>query len=538
MTKENFINFYPTPVSLLKKIITAEDMKNVKTVLEPEAGKGDICNFIMDMREYGYRLHDSRHIKIDCIEINPELRAALKGNENGYHVVHDDFLTYRSFKKYDLIVMNPPFDAGAKHLLKAISLQEQYGGKIICILNAETIRNPYTLERQELKRKLEDYQADIQFMTEEFTSAERSTNVEIAVIKLLIKKEQATSVIWQELKKARFVKEQESGSVTDVAVNDYIKSAVQRYEMEIEAGLKLITEYKALCPYLMDHLRKDGEKEKYDKPILELRCGEHGSLSENRFVEAVRLKYWTALFKDERFTKAMSNDMLNEYTANIRDLKDYEFSYYNIKELQIQFCSNLINSIEKTIVDLFDKLSHQYAYNSEFGNNIHYYNGWCTNKAYYVNKKVILPYYCFNRIWNKMEFDYRKVQDLSDMEKAFDYLAGTPGAGSSFANILNHANSTGNFKNVECKYFTLTAYKKGTLHITFKDEELLKKLNIFAGKHYNMLPPCYGTKHYKDMTEKEKEVVKAFDGSEEAYEQIFEDQDKYIYSAQSVPLIA
>lgn len=534
---ENFINFYPTPVSLLEKIITKEDMKNVITVLEPSAGKGDICNFIMDMREYGYRMYDTRHLKIDCIEINPELRASLKGNENGYHVIHDDFLTFRSMKKYDLIIMNPPFDAGAKHLLKAIALQEQYGGKIICILNAETIRNPYTLERQDLQKKLEEYKAAIQFMTEEFTSAERNTNVEIAVIKLTIEKELATSIIWQELKKARFVKEQESGPVTDVAVNDYIKTAVQRYEMEIEAGLKLIEEYKVLCPYLMDHLRKNEEEGKYDKPILELRCGERG-LSENGFVEAVRLKYWTALFKDERFTKAMSNDMLNEYTANIRDLKDYEFSYYNIKELQVQFCSNLISSIEKTILSLFEKLSYQYAYNSEFGNNVHYYNGWCTNKAYYVNKKVILPYYCFNRLWNKMEFNYTKVQDLSDMEKAFNYLAGTPGADSSLAYILDRANKSGNFKNVECKYFTLTAYKKGTLHITFKDEELLKKLNIFAGKHYNMLPPCYGTKHYKDMTKKEQETVREFDGSEEVYEKIFASPDKYLFTTNDVSLIA
>lgn len=534
---ENFINFYPTPATLLEKIFTINDMKNVETVLEPEAGKGDICDFIMNLKKHRYGLYGYKNITIDCIEINPELRAALKGKEHEYHVVHDDFLTFNTYKKYDLIVMNPPFDAGAKHLLKAISLQEQAGGKIICILNAETIRNPYTLERQELKRKLEEYDADIQFMESEFTSAERSTKVEISVIKLTIKKESSTSVIWEQLKKAHFVREETVGSVTDVALNDYLQAAVQRYEMEVQAGLKLIAEYKALCPYIMNCLRKEGEDGKYDQPLLQLSCGSH-NLSENSYIEAVRLKYWEALFKDERFTKAMSSDMYRDYTSNIRQLKDYEFSYFNIKELQIQFCSNLVKGIEETILRLFDKLSYQYAYNSEFGNNTHYYNGWCTNKAYYVNKKVILPYHCFNYIFKRMELNYEQKQVLLDMEKAFDYLAGTPGADSNLSYILKQANQTENFKNIECKYFTFTAYKKGTMHITFKDEELLKKLNIFAGKHYNMLPPCYGKKHYKDMTPQEQEVVKSFDGSESVYEKVFNEQDKYLYSTEMVPLIA
>ena len=57
---------------------------------------------------------------------------------------------------------------------------------------------------------------------------------------------------------------------------------------------------------------------------------------------------------------------------------------------------NLVRGIEDCIIELFDKLSHQYTYSDEFSNNIHYYNGWKTNKAWYINKKVILSIYeCF-----------------------------------------------------------------------------------------------------------------------------------------------
>lgn len=51
--------------------------------------------------------------------------------------------------------MNPPFSNGEQHLLKALELQKS-GGHIICLLNAETLNNPFTLARKELLRVLEE----------------------------------------------------------------------------------------------------------------------------------------------------------------------------------------------------------------------------------------------------------------------------------------------------------------------------------------------------------------------------------------------
>ena len=82
----------------------------------------------------------------------PTSRAVLK--KDGFRVVHDDFLTFRPCKQYAAIAMNPPFSAGPAHLLKALDIMKD-GGKIACILNAETIRNPYTNERKELLQKLD-----------------------------------------------------------------------------------------------------------------------------------------------------------------------------------------------------------------------------------------------------------------------------------------------------------------------------------------------------------------------------------------------
>lgn len=138
--------FYPTPEPLAEKLLGGIKWNMVDCVLEPSAGKGDLALFAAKKMFYachGYPPHDDRSIReaaeeadIDCIEIDPLLRNALEGR--GFRVIHDDFLSFETQKRYSLIVMNPPFDQGAEHFLKALELME-HGGEIRCILKSETL---------------------------------------------------------------------------------------------------------------------------------------------------------------------------------------------------------------------------------------------------------------------------------------------------------------------------------------------------------------------------------------------------------------
>ena len=47
----------------------------------------------------------------------------------------------------------------------------QDGGKIRCLLNAETLRNPCTNERKELAAKLEELHATVKYIPDAFKSA-------------------------------------------------------------------------------------------------------------------------------------------------------------------------------------------------------------------------------------------------------------------------------------------------------------------------------------------------------------------------------
>ena len=197
-------DYYPTPDSFLKEITNGMDWKNIEYVLEPSAGKGSIVEHVITCKKVcGFRGHWSkRNIDIDCIEIEPELRAILKGKE--FRVVHDDFLTFHTYKHYDLIFMNPPFSVGARHLLKAIDVQSVTGGGIICILNAETIRNAYTRERQELMQRLEHYEAEIKYYKKAFSVAENATNVEVAVVKVIVPAPERQTTIFDTLQEKEY----------------------------------------------------------------------------------------------------------------------------------------------------------------------------------------------------------------------------------------------------------------------------------------------------------------------------------------------
>lgn len=189
--------------------------------------------------------------------------------------------------------------------------------------------------------------------------------------------------------------------------------------------------------------------------------------------------------------------------------------------------SHIITSVENTILALFDKLSYQHYYNEEFSKNIHYYNGWKTNKAYKINKKVIIPLNATD--WYDKSFRYTRdtFETLSDIEKVLNYINNKDVESIDLDETLKNTLEKGQNKNIECKYFFLTFYKKGTCHITFKDDDLLLKFNIFGSQRKGWLPPGYGKKKYSEMDKEEKEIINEFQGEKE-YNQVFNNQELFI----------
>jgi hypothetical protein len=558
-TAEAKKSFYPTPAELASKLVSDIRWTEIREVLEPSAGTGNLIDAMI--RDIGLGGNINK-VNVSAIEIDPNLRSVLMGRfgeaaENaaydrkeelrnamiskrysgeavtpaeeiayneacGFHsamqetnvrIVHDNFLTYDSAASYDLILMNPPFDCGDAHLLKAIRLQERYGGRIRCILNAETIRNPYSALRRLLAAELQKYAARITFEKGAFEDAERATDVEVAIIRLDIPRPVRESDIFSRMKKAEEEKAYHS-EATDLVVNDAVQQILTNYRVEVESGCELIRQYIDLMPYIQTNIGSG------KVPILELTVRGKNATSNtvNEYVKAVRKKYWSTLFQNPEFVGQLTSNLQNELYSRVNEMVAYDFTEFNIRTVMAEMNARMQDGIKDTIIALFDKMTSAHSWYPEASANVHYYNGWATNKAHRINPKVILP---ANGVfstysWEKDAFSVRKAKELlADVEKVFNYLDGNMTCPVDIDAALNEAARSGSTKNIQLKFFDVTFYKKGTMHLKFRDQILLDRFNIYCSQNKNWLPPAYGRKKYAEMSEDERVVIDAFNGNGE-----------------------
>ena len=520
----DFEQYYPTPPETAKKLLDMLDMKEIAdgiNILEPSAGTGELIEaWKKAKRRYdGYEPDFPGH----CIEINTKRAATLKGK--GYKVVWEDFLTFNPLMKYSLILMNPPFREGARHLLKALEVCAA-SGQIACILNAETIRNPHTNEQKALAAKLEEQeQCDIEYVTAAFAEAERKTDVEVALIHIRTKSAPEVCVTFENFKKQIFDRrKQEVKNGGAVVRYGEINALIDRYQAEVRAGQTL---YEEILNY--QSVVTKTSTDEYDKGVFEIKINGVGNNCDDERVNIVRKinhKYWKILLYSKELSRLMTNAIQQEYTRNLTAMADYEFNERNIAAMKEDLSRNLIHNIEVAIMDVWEEFTHRYTW-SEYSKNIHYYNGWKTNKAFAVNRKVIIPLQAFSTWGGDFEPDYHASGKLSDIEKVMNYL--DCGRTEDFAMYqrLSDAKRSGRNRGIDTKFFTVDLFKKGTCHLTFKDLDLLKKFNLYCGRQKNWLPDDYGRKPYSHLSDEERAIVDSFEGKG-SYEDTYQNQDFYL----------
>lgn len=516
--------FYPTPESISSKMLQGIKWDYVSTILEPSAGKGDLADIINRRWNVhrGRSWEPDKMADIDCIEVDPNLRAILK--DKGFRVVHDDFLTYTTCKKYSLIVMNPPFENGAKHILRAMQLLQD-GGQLIALCNAETLQNPYTNERNLLLQKLTENNAEIEYIQDAFVNAERKTNVVTALIRFKQPESELSHLILDHLKPAHKYVDMPEEEAQALTKSDFVEAILDRYNFEVETAVHLIHETEA-CQRVLNKpvVSKDTA---YAGSPFELNMGRNTRASVNEAVQRIRKKYWSALFTAPQFMNQLTSNLKSELNKRVEELGDYEFSKFNILEIMIQMNANVNEGVEKTIMDLFDDWTRKYHYD-DHSTNRHYFDGWRTNDAFAVNKKVIIPLYAYSQWSGAFDLSYTCQEKLSDIEKVFNYLDGGRTPEMPLRDVLQKAEKERQSKKIETKYFYLTFYQKGTCHIEFKDMNILARFNIFAARGKNWLPPSFGKKKYKDMTAEEQKVAKSFMGTADRYDKVVQHANYFL----------
>lgn len=505
----DYQQFYPTPATLGERL--ANLIKHIEPpILEPSAGTGDLCKAIINTRKYNRR--DPRYSAKDfhCVELNADRAAILKGNE--FKVIWDNFLTFNPLMPYQTIIMNPPFHEGAKHLQKALNILAD-GGEIACILNAETIRNPYTNERKTLTRQLEEQE---DYQVEFVKSAFDGTNVEVALIHVKKKAATVRSATFEHFKKS-IVTEREQTAQQALIRHSELDALVDLYQAEVKTALALYNEiqnYNTLTG-------KDSTER-----IFDIKLNSHGA-GHAGIVKAINYKYWFRLLHSKELDRLLTTDAQYSYSTKLREMEEYEFNERNILQLKADLVTNLFENVDAAIMKVWDNFTHRFSWN-DYSQNIHYYNGWKTNKAFKCNRKVIIPLYAFDNWCGNYSLDISKIRgELSDIEKAMNYLDCGRAEGSDMIECLIEANEMGLTRNIVTKFFTVALYKKGTCHLTFNDETLLKKFNLYCGKKLNWLPDDYGRKPYESLNHEERAVADSFEGRE-SYNETYHNQQFYL----------
>ena len=239
----------------------------------------------------------------------------------------------------------------------------------------------------------------------------------------------------------------------------------------------------------------------------------------NTLLDTVRHDFWRRTLDLKEVRQRLTSKKRAEFKHQVRDRCNMDFTEHNIR----QFVLNLMAGHEKTlteaVVDIFDMFTIRHTYDKGLNNdNIHYFNGWKTNKAFRVNKRLVIPIYAgygdhgpFQDYSKRWKLDYQAAAILSDIDIVMNYFDGM-GWYDSMSNALERYFAKGISSKIQSTYFTMTVYKKGTIHLMFNDENILRRFNVAACLGKGWLPFDYGRKTYEESDPEERLLIESFEG--------------------------
>jgi len=152
------------------------------------------------------------------------------------------------------------------------------------------------------------------------------------------------------------------------------------------------------------------------------------------------------------------------------------------------------------------------------------FNGWKTNKAFKVGKRVVIPIYgsydgAFFRdakySFARWDLNYAAAAVLNDIDKVMSYFDGM-GPYTSMSTAIQRAfgDGRGNVQTsgILSTYFKIRVFKKNTIHLEFRDEDILRRFNVVACRGKGWLPEDYGKKPARQLTHEERQVMESFEG--------------------------
>jgi hypothetical protein len=464
----NAHQFYPTPRKLAllmsERLLEGRKQTQYRPILDPSAGKGDLldCFHYTDQPV--------------AIEIDPDLQATLKGKK--YAILSHNFLTFNELECYPSIIMNPPFSNGIDHLFHAWEVLSK-GGRIICIL-PNTSLNQSNNKKTALTHLINLY-GTVENIGTAFIDSERSTPVEVSLI-VLNKPKEKTSFT---LESDRFTFESLEAGLTlygktgTLGENNPIKTLVNQYNLALQC-LKTLN------------------KAQYDLEFALTDIYQHSNLPDNERVnltssptlpeqiKELKSRFWRTVLKKTELYKRSTSDFQKKFIDWEKEQTLLAFTEENITQTLLMFWQNKGQIDLDSACKVFDSLTY-------YSDNCSLLEGWKTNKHYKLNIKLIVP--------NIINCDYGIITQsynhtsilLTDLDKVLCNLSGKvldniTTIETALRQHLKQVKAGDKLSSpFESTFFNCKVYKKGTIHLTFKDTKLNEDFNLKVAKHRKWL---------------------------------------------------
>lgn len=480
---------YPTPEKLADKAWKKFKSRAVERLLDACSGAGALADAWERNRRDHYSHGRNYALPVDVIEIDARHHPMLR--EKNYNVVGLDFLQFQGGAIYSHVILNPPFAQGARFALKAWDML--WEGEVVAILNAETLRNPFSAERKRLAALVEEF-GSVEFIEDAFVGAdvERVTSVEIALIHL--EKPAQCSHDWLGPVIESLAVEPQSEEKFDLPhelalPNDFVTNQCLSFRAAVRAMREAVRS-EAVAEHFAARIgdtmaRRQGDAARTASPTTG--AGVRKALRE-RYLD-LKDRAWASVLRSTDTLAKLSAKVQAQAESQFEQIKTLEFTESNIYGFLLGLVESQPEMQLDMACDVFDQIIRHHTENTVF------YRGWKSNDRHRTcgmrikTTRFILPGHSTDSWRRGLPFDSQRV--LSDFDKVFALLDGKrkPEVGLVDVFDTSFAALAGG-ERISTSYFDVRYYPGvGTIHFFARDRALVDRLNRLVGGRRQWLPP-------------------------------------------------
>lgn len=444
-------DFYPTPPEVAAEMLDPLDLRG-RVVLEPSAGSG---NLVRECLARGAA-------EVLWCEKEPQLQdilTSIRGASPAHR--YADFLQVHpaDVSHIDLIVMNPPFSADEAHILHAWEIAPP-GCEIVALCNWNTVEGHYRGLQLRLASLIEAYGSK-ECLGECFSTAERPTRVSVGLVRLTKPGSRPGGDEFEgfflgpddiEAQGEGIIPYRRSRDI----VNRYVE-ACRLFDQQVAVGVQMRTVLDGFFGQELGlQVTVDG-----------------AAVTRNRFRKDLQKAAWQHVFAEFLPAQMATSQLAKDINSFVEKQSRIPFTERNLWRMLQIVAGTQEQRVDRAVEQAIDSLT-MHTKENRYG-----VEGWVTNSGYMLNRRFIRAYMA-ELSWSgrgvRVQTYGRAAEEIQDLIKALCFLTGR-----SYNEVGQPAKTDDGCiwpgEWYEWGFFRFRAYKKGTVHFEFLDEEVWAAVN-------------------------------------------------------------